>query len=173
MPPTDRVFLIHPERHFLVGWFISLRRSLSFSFRSMLVLPGGKTNDTAVFYFSAAELYRITGAGGPCGKITIRSTLRFRNKISMTLALMMTLVMFPMLAHYLSSYHPARTLTIAAYEDEHHYPVWDIRYVNVLILLWSALLCYMISDTPRRPGSGTVLLWFAFPPSFTIFPLTA
>ncbi len=31
------LFILSP--HFLVGWFISLRRSLSFSFRSMLVLP--------------------------------------------------------------------------------------------------------------------------------------
>ena len=95
-----------------------------------------KTNDTAVFYFFRQLSFIVLLAlAVRVEKITIRSTLRFRNKISMTLALMMSLVMFPMLAHYLSSYHPAWTLTIAAYEDEHHHPVWDIRYVNVLILL--------------------------------------
>lgn len=112
-----------------------------------------KTNDTAVFYFFRQLSFIVLLAlAVRVEKITIRSTLRFRNKISMTLALMMSLVMFPMLAHYLSSYHPAWTLTIAAYEDEHHHPVWDIRYVNVLILLWSALLCYMISVTRLASG---------------------
>lgn len=91
----------------------------------------------------------------------------------MTLALMMSLVMFPMLAHYLSSYHPASTLTIAAYEDEHHHPVWDIRYVNVLILLWSALLCYMISVTRGVRDLEQYYCGLPFRHRLQFFPLTA
>ena len=54
---------------FLSGLVYFIETIIVFSFRSMLVLPRRQNQRYGgILFFSAAELYRITGAGGPCGE---------------------------------------------------------------------------------------------------------
>ncbi|MHA0867908.1 sensor domain-containing diguanylate cyclase [Enterobacter cloacae] len=112
-----------------------------------------KTNDTAVFYFfRQLSFIFLLALAVRVEKITTRSSSRQINKFSLALTLFIPLVVFPVLAHYMSSYHPALSLTIAADGRDQHAPVWDVRYVNVLITLWSFLLCYMTYVTRLSSG---------------------
>lgn len=94
---------------FLSGLVYFIETIIVIQLPSMLVLPRRqKPTIRRYSIFRQLSFIVLLALAVRVEKITRGSTLRFRNKISMTLALMMTLVMFPMLAHYLSSYHPAR-----------------------------------------------------------------
>lgn len=112
-----------------------------------------KTNDTAVFYFfRQLSFIFLLGLAVWVEKHTARRRFTLRNKVWLALISLIPLVMFPVLAHALSSYNPTWTLTIAAYRPDQYHPVWDVRYVNALIVLWSALACYMTYVTRFSSG---------------------
>ncbi|MBE4855880.1 GGDEF domain-containing protein [Enterobacter cloacae complex sp. P40RS] len=112
-----------------------------------------KTNDTAVFYFfRQLSLIFLLALAVWVEKLSTRSVLGRRNKAKLALALFIPLVVFPVLAHYMSSYHPALSLTIASDGRDRHDPVWNVSYVNVLIAFWSFLLCYMTYVTRLSSG---------------------
>lgn len=69
MPPTERVFIIHSELAFLSGLVYFIETIIVIQLPSMLVLPVRQNQRYGgIPFFPAAELYRITGAGGPCGE---------------------------------------------------------------------------------------------------------
>lgn len=102
-------------------------------------------NDISIFYFfrqlSLAALLAIALV-----TTTINTgTKNKRIKLIVLSVCFLPLIVFPVIAHNLSSYNSTYSLIIADYIGQPYKAMWGVLYINILVVVWSALLCAVIS----------------------------
>lgn len=107
-----------------------------------------KANDTAIFYlFRQCSFIFLLFIAVVVRKIEDAKRLGKLQKLIICLICLIPTVLFPIYAHNLSSYNPQYTLMLTDYTNIEGKAIWDISYINILIIMWAGLAYLIISST--------------------------
>ncbi|HAI3445877.1 TPA: GGDEF domain-containing protein [Escherichia coli] len=106
-----------------------------------------KSNDVSIFYlFRQLSFISLASLALFCYD---RNSILTNNK-KKTCILLLALIpfmLFPLLAHNLSSYNPDYALYVVDYCPNNNTASWGINYTKILVCLWACLLFFIITRT--------------------------
>ncbi|MEH5880695.1 GGDEF domain-containing protein [Klebsiella variicola] len=107
-----------------------------------------KTNDTAIFYFfRQLNFILLLGLTLLFENQEQRNLSRKKHEYLYLLAGLAISIACPIIAHNLSSYNPEYNLVIADYTDLRGKTIWNISYINILIIFWTILTVSIVLVT--------------------------
>lgn len=107
-----------------------------------------KTNDTAIFYFfRQLNFMLLLGLTLLFENQEQRNLSRKKHEYLYLLAGLAISIACPIIAHNLSSYNPEYNLVIADYTDLRGKTIWNISYINILIIFWTILTVSIVLVT--------------------------
>lgn len=106
-----------------------------------------KSNDVSIFYiFRQLSFICLTSLALFCyGKDNILDNNK--KKTGILLLALIPFLVFPLLAHNLSSYNADYSLYVVDYCPDNHTATWGINYTKILVCLWAFLLFFIIMRT--------------------------
>lgn len=118
-----------------------------------------KTNDTAIFYFfRQLNFMLLLGIALLVEHQEKRKPSRRQRKSFYLLACLVVSIACSIIAHNLSSYNPDYNLLITDYTELRGKAIWDMSYINALILLWSILLVCIVLITKLDSNIWTSII---------------
>lgn len=107
-----------------------------------------KSNDVSIFYlFRQLSFISLISLALYCSTNHQSLLINNKKKKYVFLIALIPFVIFPILAHNLSSYNPNYALYIADYCPNSNSATWGINYTKILIFMWAFLLFFIIAHT--------------------------
>ena len=107
-----------------------------------------KSNDVSIFYvFRQLSFIFLVGLALICSDQKTQALINNKRKFYILLVAMVPFLVFPFIAHNLSSYNPDYALYVVDYCPNNHTATWGINYTKILVCLWAFLLFFIVART--------------------------
>ncbi|KAE9882294.1 diguanylate cyclase [Escherichia coli] len=107
-----------------------------------------KANDTAIFYLFRQISFVFLLFIALIVDKTEHILKKERKRVTMLLILCVIPVFFlPIIAHNLSSYNENYTLMLTDFSDSNGKAIWDVRYINGVIIIWACMSLLIVKFT--------------------------